>query len=332
MDKIFEEMKAQAVPAESTVNALIDSLPEESKSKRRIHFPRSLIAAAAALSVLTVSAGAATNWTFGILPDPSSVFADEKVSEYNAVTEAVYSNTVTDYGFELIGAVTDGHLLNVIVDIYPPEGHTFSEDNIPPLNSTGLTFQMSVESETAYGMGSTYKYTDVTPKKLRAELIFDCSIPMDGKQIKLYAGKDIYNEDGNTVDFETIWEAELTTVESKSKMTYENIDKTQINFSTLPEFAIDQESYIIPEKIDVSFMSLTIHGKFSIFSPGIYLNHRENYARLADGSTVALTLSDGTGMDMGDHMEGTQAFAFAESVDPENVVSIVIDGHEIVLE
>ena len=59
MDKIFEEMKAQAVPDESTVNTLIESLPEENRSKRRIHFSRGLIAAAAALSVLTVTAGAA---------------------------------------------------------------------------------------------------------------------------------------------------------------------------------------------------------------------------------------------------------------------------------
>ena len=331
MDKIFEEMKAQAVPAESTVNALIDNLPEESKSKRRIHFSRSLIAAAAALSVLTVSAGAATNWTFGILPDPSSVFADEKVSEYNAVTEATYSNTVTDYGFELIGAVTDGHLLNVIVDIYPPEGQTFSEDNIPSLNANGLTFQMSVESESAYGMGSTYKYTDVTPEKLRAELKFDCTIPMDGKQIKIYAGRNLTNEDGNIVDFETLWEAELTTVESKSKMTCENIDSTKLTFPAVPEYGADQESFIIPEKIDVSFMSLTVYCKFSLYNPGVYLMHIDNYAKLADGSTVALKPSGGMGMDKGGYSEGTQAFAFAESVDPENVVSVVIDGHEIVL-
>lgn len=332
MNKTIYDMKMQAMPDAETISGLMESLPQKAP-KNRARFTGTVIAAAAALSVLTVGAGAATNWTFGILPDPSSVFADEKISEYNAVTEAVFSNTVTDYGFELIGAATDGHLLNVIVDIYPPEGQTFNEDNIPSFTSIdGLTFQMSIESESAYGTGATYKFTDVTPEKIRAELKYDCTIPMDGKQIKIYAGRNLTNEEGNVVDFEALWEAELTTIESGSRLTYENIDNTKLTFPVKPEYGADQESFIIPEKIDVSFMSFTVYGKFSLFSPSIYLKCADNYAKLADGSTVALKPSGGSYMDMGGYGEGSYAFEFAEYVDPENVVSIVLDGHEIILE
>lgn len=323
-------MKAQALPDENTVSRLMEKLPAGAP-KRRPKYIVVVIAAAAALGALTITAGAVTGWTFNFLGNPSTVFDSATIEEYNAVTEASYSNSFSDYGFELTGAATDGNLLRLIVDIFPPEGQTFTEENIPVMYKD-IFFSLEISDiDGACGIGGGYYIIEQTPEKLRLGLRYDCTLPMDGRDLTLKADKNLWDEEGRLIETKNLWISNITTVESKAKIVYENIDRTKLVFPAMPDSGIDYESYITPIKAEVGFMSVTLYGFVSQNSPMPYLQRNKPYITLSDGSAAELlavgggSIDDGTGIS-----EGDMTFEMRDAVEPSDIVSITLNGHEII--
>jgi|GEM_PF-3025169 len=329
MNKIFKEMRTQAAPDESTVSGLIEKLPAGTP-RRRPKYIGGVIAAAAALCALTIGAGAVSDWTFSFLGDFSSIFG-EKAAEYNTVTEASYSNSFSEYGFELIGAATDGHIMSVIVDVLPPEGQKFTEDNYPVIN-WDLSFDLQLENpSSSYGVGGHHQVIEQSPEKVRLDLRYNCSLPMDGSNIFIEAKKMSRDEEGNLTEHDPIWKANLSTIGSEDNISYD-INPGILKFPKLTEYAADTESYIVPNRAVVGFLSVTLYGDTSQDSPAIYLQHNKPSVRLKDGSLREVSWSGGGGSVTADRVRGDIIFEFDEAIDPDSVVSLILGNYEIVFQ
>ena len=307
-------MKAQTVPDENTVNTLIESLPDK-QPKKGIKLPRVAIAIAAAVSMLTVTAGAASNWTFSFLGDFSSIFGGN-TAEYNIVESASYSNSESDLSFELVGVAVDSNLFRAMVDIYPPEGTEFTEDNKLQINSD-ISFGMDlVDYYDSYGSGYKSYILSDTPQKIRVMVIYNCSPGFENKNISFTAEKMLRDEEGNFKGFEDIWYTRIRTGRSAKKQTYSLHDMT-VRF--------DENNYFEATKAEVSGMTATVFCK--MYGKEYYRFNKDVYITLTDGSTLkAVCESAGSfGTD------GKFVYLFDDIVKPTDVVSITTDGHEIIL-
>ena len=316
MNKIFEEMKAQTVPDENTVNTLIESLPDK-QPKKGIKFPHVAIAIAAAVSMLTVTAGAASNWTFSFLSDFSSIFGGN-TAEYNIVETASYSNSESDMSFELVGVAVDSNLLRALVDIYPPEGTEFTEDDKLEINSD-ISFSMDlIDYHGSYGSGGNFYILSETPQKMRVMLTYHCTPGFEYKNISFTAQKMLWDEDGSFKGFEDIWYTRIKTGRSAKKQTYSLHDMT-VRF--------DENNYIETTKAEVSGMTATIFCK--MYGNEYYRFNKDVYVTLTDGSTLKAVCEGAGGLGMDGYVDGKLIFLFDDVVKPTDVVSITTDGHEI---
>ncbi len=309
-------MKAQTVPDENTVNTLIESLPDK-QPKKGIKFPRVAIAIAAAVSMLTVTAGAASNWTFSFLSDFSSIFGGN-TAEYNIVESASYSNSESDMSFELVGVAVDNNFFRALVDIYPPEGTEFTEDNKLEINSD-ISFDMDlIDYHGSYGSGGNFYILSETPQKMRAMLTYHCTPGFEYKNISFTAKKMLWDEDGSFKGFEDIWYTRIKTGRSAKKQTYSLHDMT-VRF--------DENNYIETTKAEVSGMTATIFCK--MYGNEYYRFNKDVYVTLTDGSTLKAVCEGAGGLGMDGYVDGKLIFLFDDVVKPTDVVSITTDGHEI---
>ena len=316
MNKIFEEMKAQTVPDENTVNTLIESLPDK-QPKKGIKFPRVAIAIAAAVSMLTVTAGAASNWTFSFLSDFSSIFGGN-TAEYNIVETASYSNSESDMSFELVGVAVDSNLLRAMVDIYPSEGTEFTEDNKLEINSD-ISFAMDlIDYHGSYGSGGNFYILSETPQKMRVMLTYHCTPGFEYKNISFTAQKMLWDEDGSFKGLEDIWYTRIKTGRSAKKQIYSLHDMT-VRF--------DENNYIETTKAEVSGMTATIFCK--MYGNEYYRFNKDVYVTLTDGSTLKAVCEGAGGLGMDGYVDGKLIFLFDDVVKPTDVASITTDGHEI---
>ena len=321
MNKIFEEMKAQTVPDENTVNTLIESLPDK-QPKKGIKFPHVAIAIAAAVSMQTVTAGAASNWTFSFLSDFSSIFGGN-TAEYNIVESASYSNSESDMSFELVGVAVDSNLFRAMVDIYPPEETEFTEDNKPKINSD-ISFGICLKDyHDSYWTGGNFYILSDTPQKMRVMLTYDCSTSFENKNIEFTARKMTgfevcESEDSELKERSYIWYTNIKTGSSTKKQTY-SLDDMIVRYN--------ETTFIEATSAEISGMTATINCK--MFGDDYHLLNQNVYVTLTDGSTIG-AICAGTG---GSYIEGTVVgniiFLFDEVVKPTDVVSITTDGHEI---
>ena len=316
MNKIFEEMKAQTVPDENTVNTLIEGLPDK-QPKKGIKFPRVAIAIAAAVSMLTMTAGAASNWTFSFLSDFSSIFGGN-TAEYNIVESASYSNSESDMSFELVGVAVDSNLFRAMVDIYPPEGTEFTEDNKLKIN-TDIHFAMDlIDYHESYGSGGNFYILSDTPQKMRVMLTYDCSPGFENKNISFTAEKMLRDEEGNFLGFEDIWYTHIKTGRSAKKQTC-SLNDTIVKY--------DENNYIEATKAEISGMTATVFCK--MYGNEFHRFNTDVYVTLTDGSTLkALCASSGGNVKDG-YVDGTLVFLLDDVVKPTDVASITTDGHEI---
>lgn len=340
MNKIFEDMKTQAIPDESAVNALMESLPEKPR-KRGIRFSHVAIAAAAALSLLTITAGAASDWTFSFLGDFSSAFG-EKTEEYNIVESASYSNSASDMTFELVGVSADVNIFRVMLDIFPPEGTEFTEENKPIMNDN-ITFDFYLlNAHKGYGAGGRFDVLSDTPQKMRVMWTYSCSAGIEDREIEFVAKKMTRTKDENAVDTdrnciitdnegsviktEDIWYTRIKTGSAPQEMKYE-LGGQAIDLDRLPDS--DERCRMFVTSAEVGSMSVKLNG---LIRGDLRWRDSTFTAVKTDGTPVGLIFSGGStigGEPSSGLKDGDIILLFDDIVNPADIASVTINGTEL---
>ncbi|MBP3855458.1 MAG: hypothetical protein IK990_07610 [Ruminiclostridium sp.] len=317
MNKIFEDMKKQAVPDEQTVSLLLERLPE----KRRKRCARPLIAAlavtAAAFS-MTAAVGAATNWTFTFLDDPAAGF-DDNTAAHSIVNSAAYSNSVSQFGFELVGAAADNGILRAIIDIFPPDGTEFDDTNTPVLYRDIAFFVRVTDPGSPHGLGGSDCIIFSSPQKIRVMSQSDSTLSLENRDIEISANVPVYDENGRITEHRKIWVANITTGSSGEKLSYSRL--------VLPEGKLRTSGgYVIPFRAEVGCMTIKL---FGLFSEQVMQNE-DVFAKMADGSLMQMKWSGAGGYLHDGYTDGSMTFTFPDIVQPCDVRSVVINGSEII--
>lgn len=287
-----------------------------------------IIAAAA----LTVSVGAASNWTFRFLSDFSSAF-DNRLGEYNIVESASYSNSVSDMRFELVGVAADSNVFSAMVDIFPPYGTEFTEENKPKMNDN-IHFDFDlIGAHVSYGSGGRFDVLSDTPQKVRVLLTFNCSAGIENKEIGFYADKMIRSKNGKTFETERIWCTNIKTGSMPQKMIYD-LDEQKILFDILPYDSYVERAEMTVTGAEVGSMSVKLTG---LITGDLLWNDCTFSAKKTDGATVGLIFSGGHASGHGKYpgapmidWDGSITLLFDEVVDPADIVSVTVNDTEFI--
>lgn len=289
-------------------------------------------AVTAAFAALTVSTGAASNWTFSFLNDLSSVFGG-KTDEYNIVESALYSNSVSDFRFELVGVAADSNLFRAMVDIFPPYGTEFTEENKPRMNDNiHFDFEL-IDSRVGYGSGGRFDVLSDTPQKVRVLWTYDCSAGIENKEIGFYADKMIRIENQNVVETERIWCTNIKTGSMPQKMIYD-LDEQKILFDILPYNSYVERAEMTVTGAEVGSMSVKLTG---LITGDLLWNDCTFSAKKTDGTTVGLIFTGGHASGHGEYSgapmfdwDGSITLLFDEVVDPADIASVMVNDTEFI--
>ena len=291
---------------------------EKMEKKKRIAFKKPLaIIAAAVLTVAaaTISVGAATDWDyFGVF---GQIFgkSGENIKD-NVVPEAtVLCDTIDTMDFEIVAAAADKHSVMIIIDVYPENGFKLVEETehgtiIHPIWDLFITF----DSENISG---SVNPLEVSEEKVRLNVRMNTLTEIKNEKVTVKAAQKfepVYENGFTTESYggDYNWSAEFMVSYTGEEIRYEKelTVPCTVGSATVTGIEISPISaYVEGERLDNLF--------------GEYGSYDENYVLFNNGERVIICeiATSGYEYPIG---KTYLALTFAEPINPEEAVSVVI--------
>ena len=307
LNDLYEQITPETSP-EELAQKIMNTKTKPVPKKRHSRAMTAILAAAASLSVLTVSVGAANNWDYaGIF---QSIFGEksENITE-NIVPEAtVLNDTIDTMNFELMAAAADKHSVLAIIDIYPENGYKLVEEVegetiIKPFQDLFIC----INSDALGSSGTGVHIIEQSDEKLRLGVRMSTENMIKGEKVTVQAWLQ------NNKDKDHSWSAEFMTDYTADEIRYEK------NMELLGGAELTS--------VEISSISACLEGeRFNDFSLGT----DKAYIILESGEKVDINQCSGSSYVEGDETGSTLfILGFAEPVKPDEVCAIVLGGQTV---
>lgn len=304
---------------------------EKMEKKKRISIKKPVIAvcaAVAAVAVGTISVGAATDWDyFGVF---GQIFgkSGENIKD-NVVPEAtVLCDTIDTMDFEIVAAAADKHSVMIIIDVYPENGFKLVEETehgtiIHPIWDLFITIDSeNIDSENISGL--VVNPLEVSEEKVRLNVRMNTLTEIKNEKVTVKAAQKfepVYENGFTTESYggDYNWSAEFMVSYTGEEIRYEKelTVPCTVGSATVTGIEISPISaYVEGERLDNLF--------------GEYGSYDENYVLFDNGERVIICeiATSGYEYPIG---KTYLALTFAEPINPEEAVSVVIGGTVIEL-
>lgn len=331
LNALYEQLMPKTSSEELSEKIIAMEKTQPTKNTKRLRPAAAVIAGFAAISCLTLTAGAVNGWDYGKIF--SDIFGEksENIIE-NIVPEAkVLKDTIDTMDFEVVAAAADNHGVLVIIDVYSENGYKLVEfiDNEEYIHPISDLF-ISINSNGIHGSGTGVSLLEWSEEKVRLSMRMNTNNAIKGEKITLSAWViNKKDENGNYLfekGYDHEWSAEFTADYSGEEICYEKDIELTLK---------DRDGNALHSRvknIEVSSISVCLEGENLENYYETSQNMEETYVLLNSGEKVRITDTFGSGYSSDSPKGSTMlSLAFEEPVKPEKVCAIVVNGETIEL-
>ena len=328
---LYEQITPKTSPEELSEKILSAETKTAERKVRRFRPATAAIAGFAAVSCLTLTAGAANDWDYGKIF--SDIFGEksENIAENIVPKATVLKDTIDTMDFEIVAAAADSHGVLVILDVYSENGYKLvefidNEEYIHPLSD----LYICINSNGKYGSGTGVSLLERGEDKVRLSMRMNTNNIVKGEKINLSAWvMNTKDENGNYLfggDHDHEWSAEFTADYSGEEICYEkDVELIQKNRD-------GEALYSRIKNIEVSPISVCLTGEHMENYYETAQDMEETYVLLDSGEKVRITDTFGSGYSLGEPKGAAMlSLCFEEPVVAEEVCAVVVSGKTIEL-
>ncbi|MBQ8614017.1 MAG: hypothetical protein IJ416_07370 [Ruminiclostridium sp.] len=330
LNDLYEQITPATAP-EALAQKVIRTADANPASKRRAFRPLTAVAAAAAaMSALVITAGAANEWDYGAIFE--SIFGDksQNITESTISQARIIRDDIEGFDLEVAAAAADKHSALVILDVFPEDGADLSEisgESLSDFIADNINFCYDVPAANSSTMGITILEESAEKVRLRINMNSDADI--SGSDIRLIARR--YGKDSGETVFtgsEKSWIAEFTADYTAEEYSYENAMnlETENGQGTITSLDVDN--------ITITPLNAYINGTGTGDYFGAIWNYDDNYAVTDSGEKVYFTDFGSTASAQAGEYGGMSescCFTFETPVNPEEITAIVLGNQTIEL-
>jgi len=331
LNELYEQITPKASPKELSEKIIAMENAKPSKMAKSLRPAAAAIAGFAAVSCLTLTAGAANGWDYGKIFSDIFGQKSQNIAE-NIVPEAtVLKDTIDTMNFEIVAAAADNHGVLVIVDVYSENGYKLVEfiDNEEYIHPISDLF-ININSDGMLGSGTGVSPLEWSEEKVRLSMRMNTDNAIKGEKITLSAWVTNQKDENDNYlfgrDYDHEWSAEFTADYSSEEICYKK------NIELILKDRYDNALHSKVKGIEVSPISAYLKGENLENYFETSQNMEETYVLLESGEKVRITNTFGSGYISGSSEGSTMlSLGFEEPVKPEEVCAILINGETIEL-
>lgn len=327
LNELYEQITPKTSAEELSEKIIAMKKEEHIKKSTRLRPVAAAAAGLAAVSCLTLTAGAVNGWDYGKIFSDIFGQKSENIIE-NIVPEAkVLKDTIDTMNFEVVAAAADNHGVLVIVDVYSENGYKLiefidNEENVHPISDLFI----SINSNGIHGSGTGVSLLERSEEKVRLSMRMNTNNAIKGEKVTLSVWViNQKDENGNYLfgrDYDHEWAAEFTADYSGEEIRYEKdmeLVGTDYNGNTA--------LYSRVKGVEISSISACLEGEnFENYYAAPW-DMEETYILLESGEKVRITDTFTSGYISGSPEGSTMlSLGFEEPVKPEEVCAVVVSG------
>lgn len=321
LNNLYRQITPETKPVELAERVM--AMSEKPAVHKRISFRPAVAvaAAAAAMSALVVTAGAANQWDYSAIF--SQIFGEKAVNiEGNIVPEAtIIKDEIENFDIELAAVAADKHGIIAIVDVTDKNGNFVTDENGELINIiSDLWISMDLIDELgAYSSSTGSNVVWTEGNKARINVHTDVGdADLAGRRI------DITARDKGAAEYG--WIARCKIESTGEEIVYDK------------ELSLESTDYngklctIDVEEITVSPIALYIEGSGTGDFLGAVHNSESSYAVTENGEEIKFcTMGASARANDYGSLEEIMHFIFEEPVNPKEIVSVVLGDNVIEL-
>lgn len=330
LNNLYEQITPKTEP-EILAQKVIRTAEAKPASKRRAFRPLSAVAAAAAaMSALVITAGAANEWDYGAIFE--SIFGDkaQNITESTISQARIIRDDIEGLDFEVVAAAADKHSALVILDVFSKDGTDLSEIAEESLcnyvrNNINFSFDGPAVASSAMGISTI----EESAEKVRLRINMNTDADISGSDIRIIARR--YGSGSGETIFtgkEASWIAEFTADYTAEEYSYENTMHLEA------ESGLGKTTFLDVDSITITPLNVYINGTGTGDYFSAVWNYEENYVVTESGEKVYFTDFGSTASAQADEYGGMSescCFTFETPVNPEEITAIVLNGQTIEL-